>query len=271
MAPGTRNKLAFPCSNLRSFWRKCTVLKKVLVILLGSFDASPVIRRLGQLRPLAPPHAPSSQRWVLELPASLCVLNEVKMAYSTVTSSFAKAKRCFWFFAMLAHLALFTASFAACWFRKMLFCKTGQACKSDNVSRVWTGQSLGTGAGLATGKAEARRAAQKALRAGRSKRREWRGAGGGVCGKWKGSNKPWVERIAKTWPCAEGTGCAQTFVILTKVTQSENKPSAYVRQVTWSLPGIFFRVQRRHVFCGRCAAWRHWSNNQSNHRILRDV
>ena len=37
MAPGARSKFGAPCSNLRSFGSKCTLLKKVLVTLLGLF------------------------------------------------------------------------------------------------------------------------------------------------------------------------------------------------------------------------------------------
>ena len=52
-----------PCSNLMSFGRKCTVLKKVLlVILLGLFGAAIVIRRPG-IVPSCPPHyAPACYR-----------------------------------------------------------------------------------------------------------------------------------------------------------------------------------------------------------------
>jgi len=39
--PGHEASLAPPCSNLRSFGSKCTVLKKVLVTLLGLFSAPP--------------------------------------------------------------------------------------------------------------------------------------------------------------------------------------------------------------------------------------
>jgi len=38
--PGQEASLAPPCSNLRSFGSKCTMLKKVLVTLLGLFGAS---------------------------------------------------------------------------------------------------------------------------------------------------------------------------------------------------------------------------------------
>jgi len=61
--PGQEANLAYPCSKLRFFGRKCTVLKKVLVTLLGLFSAPAAIRRsavisnphsdsaLGELRP----------------------------------------------------------------------------------------------------------------------------------------------------------------------------------------------------------------------------
>jgi len=38
--PGQEASLAPPCSNLMSFGSKCTVLKKVLLTLLGHFGAS---------------------------------------------------------------------------------------------------------------------------------------------------------------------------------------------------------------------------------------
>jgi len=45
--PGKEASLAPPCSNLRSFGSKCTVLKKVLVTLLRLFGAPAVIHRPG--------------------------------------------------------------------------------------------------------------------------------------------------------------------------------------------------------------------------------
>ena len=45
MAPEARSKFGAPCSNLRFFGTKCTVLKKLLVTLLGLFGALAVIRR----------------------------------------------------------------------------------------------------------------------------------------------------------------------------------------------------------------------------------
>jgi len=59
--PGQEAKFGAPCSNLRSFGSKCTVLKKVLVTFLKLFDAPAVMRRPhddsapGELFPLAPP------------------------------------------------------------------------------------------------------------------------------------------------------------------------------------------------------------------------
>jgi len=52
--PGQEASLAPPCSNLRSFGSKCTILKKVLVALLGLFGAPIVTRRQGNYAPLAP-------------------------------------------------------------------------------------------------------------------------------------------------------------------------------------------------------------------------
>jgi len=48
---GQEISLTSQCSSLRSFRSKFTVLKKVLVTLLGLFDAFPVIRRPGHLPP----------------------------------------------------------------------------------------------------------------------------------------------------------------------------------------------------------------------------
>jgi len=41
--PGQEASLAPPCSNLRSFGSKCTVLKKVLGTLLGRFGAQETV------------------------------------------------------------------------------------------------------------------------------------------------------------------------------------------------------------------------------------
>jgi len=68
MAPGQEASLASPCSNLRSFGSKFTVLKKVHVTLLRLFSAqcsdsaSPaVIRRQGIVLPLPiPRYAPAT-------------------------------------------------------------------------------------------------------------------------------------------------------------------------------------------------------------------
>jgi len=50
---GQETSLPHPCSNLRSFGSKCSVLKKVLMTLLGLFSPhSDSV--LGELRPLAP-------------------------------------------------------------------------------------------------------------------------------------------------------------------------------------------------------------------------
>ena len=56
MAPGARSKFGAPCSNLRSFGSKYTLLKKVLVTLLGLF---------GALRSHSSPHSDSA-------PGELC-------------------------------------------------------------------------------------------------------------------------------------------------------------------------------------------------------
>jgi len=52
--PGQEASLTPPCSNLRSFGTKCTVLKKVLVTLLGLFGVPIGIRRPGNWVPVAP-------------------------------------------------------------------------------------------------------------------------------------------------------------------------------------------------------------------------
>jgi len=67
MAPG-----APPCENLRSFGSKCTVLKKVLVILLGLFAPHP---QWFGARGVVPPCRPSLRPWfgriVLSLPRTI--------------------------------------------------------------------------------------------------------------------------------------------------------------------------------------------------------
>jgi len=55
MAPMQEASLEPPCSNLKSFGSKCTVLKKVLVTLLGLFGAPIVIRRPGNCAPIVAP------------------------------------------------------------------------------------------------------------------------------------------------------------------------------------------------------------------------
>ena len=52
--PGHEASLAPPCSTLRSFGSKCTVLKKVLMTLLGLFGAPRSDSAPGELFPLAP-------------------------------------------------------------------------------------------------------------------------------------------------------------------------------------------------------------------------
>jgi len=54
MAPGARNKFATPCSNLRSFGSKCTVLKKSAHDIVGIFWAPRSDSVPGELCPLAP-------------------------------------------------------------------------------------------------------------------------------------------------------------------------------------------------------------------------
>jgi len=56
MAPGARVRLEPPCSNLTSSGRKCTVLKTVLVTLLGLFGAR------GIVPPFPPSLRPCAQR-----------------------------------------------------------------------------------------------------------------------------------------------------------------------------------------------------------------
>jgi len=51
--PGKETSLAHPCSNLRSFGRKCIVLKKVLATMLGLFGASRSDSAPGEFCPLA--------------------------------------------------------------------------------------------------------------------------------------------------------------------------------------------------------------------------
>jgi len=53
--PGQEASLEPPCSNLRSFERKCAVLKKVLVTLLGLFGAPDSDSTRGKVFPLAYP------------------------------------------------------------------------------------------------------------------------------------------------------------------------------------------------------------------------
>jgi len=53
--PGQEASLAPPCSKLRSFGSKCTVLMKVLVTLLGLFGDPLLTRRPGNCAPLACP------------------------------------------------------------------------------------------------------------------------------------------------------------------------------------------------------------------------
>ena len=53
--PEQETSLAPPCSNLRSFVSKCTVLKKVLVTLLGLFGVPALNRRPGHCALLSPP------------------------------------------------------------------------------------------------------------------------------------------------------------------------------------------------------------------------
>jgi len=63
MAPGSRNRFGAPlCSNLMSFGRKCTVLKKVLVTLLILCNAPAVIQLPGKVAPFPLRYAPVSTR-----------------------------------------------------------------------------------------------------------------------------------------------------------------------------------------------------------------
>jgi len=56
--PGQEAILAPPCSNLKSFRSKCTVLMKVLVTMLGLLGAPIVIRRSGIVPPWPPRSTP---------------------------------------------------------------------------------------------------------------------------------------------------------------------------------------------------------------------
>jgi len=59
MAPGPRSKFGAPYLNLMSFGSKCTVLKEVLVTLLGLFATPAVIRHPGNCAHLITPLRPT--------------------------------------------------------------------------------------------------------------------------------------------------------------------------------------------------------------------
>ena len=58
---GQEASLVSQCLNLRSFGSKCTVLKKVLVTLLGHFGALIVIRCPVNYAPFPPRYVPAGQ------------------------------------------------------------------------------------------------------------------------------------------------------------------------------------------------------------------
>jgi len=60
MSPGARSKFGAPCWNLSSFGSKFTLLKKVLVILLGLSGAPAAIWRPGNCAPLSLPRYASA-------------------------------------------------------------------------------------------------------------------------------------------------------------------------------------------------------------------
>ena len=94
--PGQEASLALPCSNLRSFGTKCTVLKKVLVTLLGLFgtprsDSTPPYG-FGA-RELCPLDPPSLRPWVELFRTKHNASNhEQKMPQKTFSSNVQNAK-----------------------------------------------------------------------------------------------------------------------------------------------------------------------------------
>jgi len=74
--PGQEASLAPPCSKLRSFGSKCTVLMKVLVTLLGLFGAPPIDSAPGELCP--PCLSPSLRLWLLFILLLLLILSKME-------------------------------------------------------------------------------------------------------------------------------------------------------------------------------------------------
>jgi len=77
MAPGARSKFVVPMFEPRSFGSKFTVLKKVLVTLLGLFGT-------WGLCPLA--HPLSSAKLTIELPTGLLPITDISGSYSIKAS-----------------------------------------------------------------------------------------------------------------------------------------------------------------------------------------
>ena len=104
--------VALPCSSLRSFGSKCTVLKKVLVKLLGLFGAlrsDLVPRKLFPLTPLTTPliavwgggsdRAATLPRLKIFRASATCskILNDIKQCFSTFFMSRPTFRRDFCF------------------------------------------------------------------------------------------------------------------------------------------------------------------------------
>ena len=87
--PGQEASLAAPFSNLKSFGRKFTVLKKVLVKLLGLFGAPIMIRRPGNCAPLPPslrpcPHDIYVCSEVIWSAAWVKLVSELRLAFTVL-------------------------------------------------------------------------------------------------------------------------------------------------------------------------------------------
>ena len=88
MVPGPRSKLGAPCSNLRYFGSKCTVLKKVLVTLLGLFRALCIQSVSGKwCSPSHPRYAPDPvpHAKIMFQTALLCRTNLYTLSFSRVS------------------------------------------------------------------------------------------------------------------------------------------------------------------------------------------
>ena len=84
--PGQEARSATPCLNLRSFGSNCTVLKKLLLILLGLFGALHSDSALGELCPPCSPlvtplyigHRQCSAEWSLAVKVFMCCALKVR-------------------------------------------------------------------------------------------------------------------------------------------------------------------------------------------------